>query len=246
MTLVKTPSRRPSVALLVALLALVVALGDAAHAVGGPSLLLGHANKAHKTTKLTSKGKGPALSLRSKKGPAASFRSGAGQPPFTVGSSATVPGLDADLLDGLDSSSFARADQSVSASVSGDSLILANGVLTTLPVDQVSYDPAGMRLSSAPDFLTAPRTGTYFFSASVGWAANPTGFRRVDIDTTGSVVQTVAYVVAPPTTGAQLAQNLSGTIHLNAGQSVRVAALNASGGNLAATLWTFEGAYVGP
>ena len=242
----KTPSRRPSAAFLVALLALVVALGDATYAAGGPSLLLGHANKAHKTTKLTSKGNGPALSLKSKKGPAAAFRGGSGQPPFTVAGSDKVPGLNADLLDGLDSSSFARADQSISASVSGSTLVLANSALTTLPVDQVTYDPAGMRLPSAPDFLTAPRTGTYFFSASVGWTANSSGFRRIDLDTTSSTVQTVAYAVAPPNTGAQLAQNISGTIHLNAGESVRVAALNASGGNLGATLWNFEGAYVGP
>ena len=242
----KTPSRRPSAALLVALLALVVALGDATYAAGGPSLLLGHSNKAHKSTKLTSKGKGPALSLKSKKGPAAAFRGGSGQPPFTVGSSQEVPSLNADLLDGLDASSFARADQSVSAVVSGPPLSVADDVLTPLPVNQVSYDSAGMRVASAPNFLTAPRTGTYFFSASVGWTANATGFRRVDIDTTGTSIQTVAYVVAPPNTGAQLAQNLSGTIHLNAGESVCVAALQTSGGNLSGTLHAFEGAYVGP
>jgi len=243
---VKTPFRRPSAALLVALLALVVALGDATYAVGGPSLLLGHANKTHKTTKLTAKGKGPALSVKSKRGPAAAFRGGSGQPPFTVASSDEVPGLNGDLLDGLDSTAFARADQSISAIVSGPQLALADSLLTTLPVNQVSYDPAGMRVASAPDFLTAPRSGTYFFSASVGWVANATGFRRVDIDTTGSTVETVAYVVAPPNNGAQLAQNLSGVVHLNAGESVRVAGLQTSGGSLTATLHSFEGAYVGP
>ncbi len=157
-----------------------------------------------------------------------------------------MPGLDADLLDGLDASSFARADQSVSAEVSGPPLSIADALLTTLPVNQVAYDPAGMRVATAPNFLTAPRTGTYYFSASVGWTANATGFRRVDIDTTGTTIKTVACVVAPPNTGAQLAQNLSGTIHLDAGESVGVTALQSSGGNLSATLHAFEGAYVGP
>jgi len=241
---VKTPSHRPSAALLVALLALVVALGDATYAVGGPSLLLGHANKAHKTTKLTSKGKGPALSVRSKKGPAAAFRGGSGQPPFTVGSGDKVPGLNSDLLDGLDATAFERAQTSISAVVSGSSISLANSVNTTLPVDDVSYDPAGMRVASAPDYLVAPRTGTYVFSASVAWTANATGFRKVELVV--SSTETAGYVVAPPNTGAQLAQNVSGIAHLNAGESVHVVALQTSGGNLAATLWDFEGAYVGP
>lgn len=240
----KTHSHRPSATLLVALLALVVALGDATYAAGGPSLLLGHANTAHKTTKLTSKGKGAALSLKSKSGPAAAFRGGSGQPPFTVDSSTKVTGLNADLLDGLDASAFALAKPSISAVLRGGPHAIATSALTTLSVDEVSYDPAGMRTAAAPDYLTAPKTGTYVFSASVGWNANATGFRRVDIDIND--VDTVAYAVAPPNSGAQLAQNVTGIAHLNAGESVHVAALQTSGGNLAATLWEFEGAYVGP
>jgi len=242
--LVKTPFRRPSATLLVALLALVVALGDATYAAGGPSLLLGHKNVAHKTTKLTSKGKGPALTLKSKKGPAVALRGGAGQPPFTVGSNAVVPGLNADLLDGLDATAFERAQTSVSAVVSGSSLSLVNSTNTTLPVDHVSYDPAGMHVASAPDFLVAPRTGTYVFSATVAWTSNATGFRKVELVSSNN--DTVGYVVAPPNSGAQLAQNVSGIAHLSAGDSVHVVALQSSGGNLSATLWTFEGAYVGP
>jgi hypothetical protein len=239
----KTRSRRPSAALLVALLALVVALGDATYAAGGPSLLLGHSNKTHKTTKLTSKGKGAALSLKSKKGPAAAFRAGSGQPPFTVDSSTKVPGLDADLLDGLDASAFAPANPSTSAVVSGPARSVPNGALTTLPVDEVSYDPSGMRTVSAPDYLTAPRTGTYVFSASVAWSANATGFRKVEMDTDTA---SLGYAVAPPNSGAQLAQNVAGIAHLNAGERVHIAVLQTSGGNLGGTLWNFEGAYVGP
>jgi hypothetical protein len=238
------PHHRPSASLVVAVLALVVSLTGTAYAAGGGSLLLGHHNKATKTTSLTSKGKGPALSVKAKRGPAASFRGGSGQPPFTVGSSTKVPGLDADQLDGLDASAFARADQSVSAVVSGSGTSTANSVLTTLAVNQVSYDPSGMRTTAAPNYLTAPRTGTYVFSTSVGWTANATGFRRVDLDINDTA--SMAYAVAPPNTGAQLAQNVVGIAHLNAGDKVDVTVLQTTGGNLTATLWNFEGAYVGP
>jgi hypothetical protein len=240
---VKTSSPRPSAALVVALLALVVALGDATYAAGGPSLLLGHANKAHKSTKLTGQGKGPALSLKSKKGPAASFRGATGQPPFTVGSTTKVPDLDADLLDGLDAAEFARTDQSRSASVSGGALSVVTDVLSTLPVNHVAYDPSGMRTASAPNYLTVSKAGTYVFSASVGWGADAAGFRKVELD---SDTDGLGYVVAPPSTGSQLAQNVSGIAHLNAGERVHIAVLQTSGGNLGATLWNFEGAYVGP
>src|SRR4051794_28527013 len=79
------------------LLTLVVG-GGTAVASGGASLVLGKANPSKATTAI-SNSKGTPLSLTAKKG----------YPPLKVNSSAKVKHLDADLLDGKDSSQFLGA-----------------------------------------------------------------------------------------------------------------------------------------
>ena len=59
--------------------------------------------------KLKNKGDGPALSLLA----------GPGRAPFTVNSHVKVDGLNADQLDGLDSSQLVRSDQDVDADTLG-------------------------------------------------------------------------------------------------------------------------------
>lgn len=86
-----------------ALMALVIGSGTAYAATGG-KFILGQANKAGKTTSLANKN-GTALSLKSKPG----------SPSLTVNRSTKVPNLNADLLDGLDSSRFALASGGVKA-----------------------------------------------------------------------------------------------------------------------------------
>jgi hypothetical protein len=80
-------------------LAIVVGYDAASYAATGDSLILGSANKAKKTTKLTMKGRGPALSVKTK----------AGYPPFAVSSSTKVENLNADTVDGVDSSALMNA-----------------------------------------------------------------------------------------------------------------------------------------
>lgn len=80
-----------------AVAALVIGSGTAYAATGG-TFILGKANSAGATTTLTNPN-GTALTLKSK----------AGTPSLRVNSSTKVPYLNADKLDGLDSSSFARS-----------------------------------------------------------------------------------------------------------------------------------------
>ncbi len=79
-----------------AVVALVLGGGTAVAATGG-TFILGHSNSASATTTLTDT-RGTALSLKSK----------AGTPALKVGNTVKVPSLNADLLDGLSSGSFAR------------------------------------------------------------------------------------------------------------------------------------------
>ena len=96
--------RRP--AFLGLVLALFLALPGVGYAAKNPELTVGKINQASKGTTLRSKG-GPTLTLTNTGGkPAARFNVLQGKPPFAVSSRVKVIGLNADLLDGIDSSSF--------------------------------------------------------------------------------------------------------------------------------------------
>lgn len=89
--------RRPSHATVVAYLALVVTLGGGtAYAATGGTFLLGKSNSASTTTALTRTTVGAPLSLLAKPGSA----------PLAVNSTVKVTRLNADLLDGKDSTAF--------------------------------------------------------------------------------------------------------------------------------------------
>jgi hypothetical protein len=107
--------RRPSAALVVALIALFVALSGWGYAATSGTLALGQANKASRPTRLTSGAQhGPTLALKNTGGQAAAtFSVKSGVAPFSVGSAARVARLNADLLDGVDSSGFYTAGSKV-------------------------------------------------------------------------------------------------------------------------------------
>ena len=121
-------------AFVVSLLGLFIALTGVGHAATGGKLTLGHANTASKGTALRSKG-GPSLTLTNTGGkPAASFNVLRGKPPFAVNSTAKVKGLNADLLDGIDSSALQRrVAQSCSAGMA-IRVINADGSVSCQPV----------------------------------------------------------------------------------------------------------------
>ncbi|HTY71782.1 MAG TPA: hypothetical protein VMI11_05065 [Actinomycetes bacterium] len=92
--------RRPGHAVVVAYLALFVAATGTATAATGGALLLGRANAASRTTTLSNSGGGAALRLRT--------HSRTSAPLSVSGNTNKVPGLNADLLDGLTSSQLQR------------------------------------------------------------------------------------------------------------------------------------------
>lgn len=102
--------RRLSYANVAATLALFIALGGTAYAANGGSFLLGRNNAASLPTILTSTGASPALILRPQ----------AGQPPMSTSSKLKSPNLNADLLDGVDSTGFARVGGSTGYIVGDD------------------------------------------------------------------------------------------------------------------------------
>ena len=260
---------RPSAALVLASLALVISCTGVAVAAGG-NLVLGAKNQSNKTTQLKSSAAvtGPTLKLVNPGGgPAAQFVTQAGRAPFKVKGTTKVTGLNTDLLDGIDSSAFIKKSDNVNAATldgldsasfqrtdstpltavvhhatsmqttSGSSLILAATVQ--------DYDPPDMWQDGTTERLIAPVGGTYVVSASVLWAANATGYRSTFLRANGTT--SIATLIGPATGGVALTQqNVSGIAHLDAGGFVQVEVLQGSGGNLNATLSTFQMTYVGP
>jgi hypothetical protein len=92
----------------VSLIALSVALGGTTYAATGGNFILGQGNSASSTTGLSAGTTGPALRVtNTSTGTAGSFNAAAGHPALAVNTTAKVSKLNADLLDGKDSTSFA-------------------------------------------------------------------------------------------------------------------------------------------
>src|SRR5262245_26834670 len=102
--------RKPSPATVIATVALFVALGDAGMAATGGTFILGQSNSADQTTALGSGVKtGPTLELSNDGNkPAARLNTASGVQPFVVNNPTKVQNLNADLLDGIDSSGFTQ------------------------------------------------------------------------------------------------------------------------------------------
>src|SRR5215208_3844156 len=105
--------RYPSPSLVISMLALTVALGGAGYSATGGNFILGQSNSAATQTKLVAPFAGPALRVDNlNTGANASglrIVTDAARPPLVVNSSARVANLNADKLDGLSGSNFARA-----------------------------------------------------------------------------------------------------------------------------------------
>ena len=107
--------RRPSASLVVASIALLLALSGWGYAATGGPLVLGGSNATNRSTRLgSSAAHGPTLALKNTGGQAAaSFSVKRGVSPFTIGSATKVANLNADLLDGTDSTGFYAAGSKV-------------------------------------------------------------------------------------------------------------------------------------
>jgi hypothetical protein len=104
--------RKPSPAMIIALLSLFVALGGAGMAATGGNFILGKPNSATSTTSLSAAIGGKALQLSNTSTTAGASALGlnvaSGHPPFAVNSGVEVANLNADALDGIDSSGFVK------------------------------------------------------------------------------------------------------------------------------------------
>jgi hypothetical protein len=102
-------------------LALFISLGGVGYAANGGNFILGQANSATNQTSLSSNNAAaPTLNLVNTGGrPAARFQANGGIAPFTVSNSTKIANLNADKLDGLDSSVFARTAHFAAVSTTG-------------------------------------------------------------------------------------------------------------------------------
>jgi hypothetical protein len=111
--------RRVSPSMAVALLALFVALGGVGYSATGGTFILGQANTATSQSTLSAATAGKTLVLTntdpSATSKALALNVPSGHAPFEVNSSAKVGNLNADKLDGLDSTAFARLGVAQSA-----------------------------------------------------------------------------------------------------------------------------------
>ena len=105
-------SSKPSRAMAVALFAVFLNLTGFAYAANGGNFILGQSNTAGNQTTLTRSSNGKALQItNTSTGTSATplgLTAGAGRPPIITNSTTKVTNLNADLLDGLDSSQFSH------------------------------------------------------------------------------------------------------------------------------------------
>src|SRR6476619_6957174 len=106
--------KRPHIspALVISLVALFVSMSGAAWAATGGNFILGQANSATTQTGLTANVAGKTLQLTNTSTAAGAtplgLTPGAGRPPFQTPSTTKVANLNADKLDGIDSTKFMR------------------------------------------------------------------------------------------------------------------------------------------
>jgi hypothetical protein len=117
----KLVKHRPSPSLVISCLALFVALGSVGYAANGGNFILGQPNSATNQTALTSSNSAvPSLNIANTGGrPAARFAVNGGIAPFTVSNATKIPNLNADRLDGLDSTGFLKTTTTAGGDLSG-------------------------------------------------------------------------------------------------------------------------------
>ena len=176
--------RLPSPAMCVALIALVVGLGGAGYSATGGNFILGQPNTATSLTSLTAPFAGKTLRLDNTSAAASATALGlfvtSEHTPFTVNSSVKVANLNADRLDGFDSTGLGRKQTILFALVGG----------------QISA-PIPLPIRNQPIFLMAMSRSnpqaigqvTLFWNTRIGWVGqeSQTGLKTVGFsDTPGA------------------------------------------------------------
>lgn len=162
----KRPSRGLVGGAVLAGAALVVGVGGVGYAATGGNFILGFANSANKTSTLTNTA-GTALSLRA---PATSA-------PLAVNNSVKVARLNADLIDGLDSSAFQRKGAVVR--VSAPTFTPSEGPINRQARAYCAVGEHAVGGGGHVTALTPDRLGEYYtflvHSAPITAAGEPTG-----------------------------------------------------------------------
>src|SRR6478736_1159798 len=134
--------KRPHIspALLLSLLALFASLSGTAWAATGGNFILGQANNATTQTGLTANFAGKTLQLTNTSTATGAtplgLTPGAGRPPLVTPSSTKVTNLNADKLDGLDSTQLQRRVTGTCAANSAVQSVAADGSVSCAPFPQ--------------------------------------------------------------------------------------------------------------
>jgi hypothetical protein len=215
--------RKPSSAMIVALLGVFLGLGGVGVAATGGNFILGQSNSAGATTGLKSGVKtGPTLDLANTGGRAAArFTSDSNVQPFTVSNSTKIGNLNADRLDGIDSTGFMQGTgksnsailvrtpdsgtphqlMTVPGGLGALNTVCASGTpeQATLQLTQPSSSPLDVAgLSSSPDstgsfslVLTGNNSTTLQFSADNQTATALSAFVHVSLESGASPLATL-------------------------------------------------------
>ena len=181
--------------------ALTVGIGGVGYAATGGSFILGHANSAGATSSLSNPN-GTALSLSAK----------AGTPALRVSNAVKVGNLNADLLDGLNSTAFAKAGSVVRVSAptltpsegpinrqarafcaAGEHAVGGGADVKALTEDRLGEFFTFVNISAPIDASGEPGTGP-----AIGWKVEVTNTANHMSGLTGRDANLFAYVVCAP------------------------------------------------
>lgn len=121
--------------------------------------------------------------------------------------------------------------------ISNVSVIVPNTTSLILSISPTPLDQGGM-ISSADDAFNISRPGVYSITGSIGWEGNPSGARQTRILVNGSIQ--ASDVTNAGGTGT-IRQNVSSLNRLEVGDKIQLGAFQNSGGDLDTVLSTPQG-----
>jgi hypothetical protein len=218
--------RMPSPAMIVAIVALIVALGGSSYAAVQLSVNSVGTKQIRKNAVTTPKVKNGAIT-------AAKVRNGAVTPAKIADGAVTAskllpgsvgPGAIAEGAVGEDELGEFPAVRAVAPLVQ----TVSDFTATTINLSSTSFDSGGM-FDAADNAIVIPRSGLYLLSGSLGWSTNGTGQRQLRIVIGGQIQISQA---TPGLASSGIRQNASGILRLKAGDRVKLVGFQVSGGPL--------------